>query len=120
MVTFASGTAAPKSSATRPCRMPVAVCAEAVELTIRIVAIGRIRDLNMGSLLVVSYSKPLREEAGLWTATAETCLPESIYAFSDTANITVQAGEKPDRCIPGRTERAQFAVRITRGHGVIC
>src|SRR5262249_4599408 len=61
MVTFASGTAAPESSVTRPWRMPVAVCPRAVELVIRIAAIGRTRDLDMRFLLVIRPSNTLSQ-----------------------------------------------------------
>src|SRR6266481_2512948 len=83
MVTFASGTAAPESSATRPCRMPVAVCPKAVELNIRIVAIGTIRNLDMGSLLAIRPSTTLLKQAGLWTAAAKRAFQEYIRFFRD-------------------------------------
>src|SRR6266403_2041176 len=79
IVTFASGTAALESSVTRPCRMPVAVCPLAIELTIKIVAIEKIRDRDMGPLsLPFRPSKTLLKQAGLWTAAAETVSKEYI------------------------------------------
>src|SRR5215471_18917627 len=105
MVTFASGTAAPESSVTRPCRMPVAVCPKAVELMIRIVAIRRIRDLDMGFLLVVRsiYFKKL-----VWTAPAPNVSARSIYSFPGNASFTTRAVSWDDRRYSRRQRASAF------------